>query len=52
MVGTVSYMPPKQAMGAEVMERADLYALGAMLYEMVCGGPPFPDDNAVVALGC
>ena len=35
MVGTVSYMPLEQATGGEVMAQADLYSLGAMLYEMV-----------------
>ena len=35
MVGTVSYMPPEQAMGGEVTGKADLYSLGAMLYEII-----------------
>lgn len=51
MVGTVAYMPPEQAMGGNPDFRADLYSLGAMLYEMMTGRPPFIGDDTVSVIG-
>jgi eukaryotic-like serine/threonine-protein kinase len=50
MVGTVAYMPPEQALGAESSPKADLYSLGCMLYEMVTGRPPFLGDEATAVI--
>ncbi len=41
IMGTPKYMSPEQFTGEGVDNRTDIYALGAMAYEMVCGGVPF-----------
>jgi len=40
-VGSLAYMPPEQIEGGDVDCRADIYALGAVLYHLISGRPPF-----------
>jgi serine/threonine-protein kinase len=49
-VGTLGYAAPEQMTGREVDVRADLFAFGVMLYELVCGERPFRGDTATQML--
>lgn len=44
-LGTPRYLAPEQLLGQRVDARADLYAVGVMLTEVLLGEPPFPDDD-------
>lgn len=47
ILGTPAYMAPEQVKGAETTAAADIYALGVVMYEMVCGTQPFVADTPI-----
>jgi serine/threonine protein kinase len=49
-VGTPDYMSPEQLKGERGTAGSDIYAIGAMLYEMLCGHPPFEGENVFAVM--
>jgi serine/threonine-protein kinase len=47
VMGTAQYLSPEQAQGMEVTAAADIYSIGVILFEMLCGRVPFEGDSAV-----
>ncbi len=50
MIGTMEYMSPEQAMGAELDARSDLFTMGLIFYELLTGNIPFRAESAIASL--
>ena len=49
LCGTLDYLPPEMVEGRVHNEKVDLWSLGVLLYEMICGTPPFEEPEGYQA---
>ena len=50
LVGTMDYMSPEQALGKDLDQRSDVFAMGLIFYELLTGKMPYKADSAVASL--
>lgn len=50
IIGTPRYMSPEQILASPIDHRVDIYSLGCILFEMVCGNPPFTGNNTAALM--
>lgn len=50
IIGTPRYMSPEQILGESVDHRSDVYSLGCILFEMLCGAPPFQQSTTTALM--
>lgn len=49
LCGTLDYLPPEMVEGRTHNEKVDVWSLGVLLYEMICGEPPFEENDSYEA---